>query len=167
MGLPTRIGGWGAVYLHHLRRNPQQWQLLAHDPTVASSAVSELLRFDAPVQATVREALEDVHIAGKTIGQGQRVTVLLGSANRDEDRFRDADTLDLRRSGSRTLSFGHGIHTCLGAALARLEAQVTFSELARRFPNLSIEIEALEWMPSIHFRGLESLPIALIRNSVT
>ena len=163
-GTTTHLLGNGLLALS---RNPQQWQLLAHDPSVVSSAVSELLRFDAPVQATVREALEDVHIGGKTFGQGQRVTVLLGSATRDEDRFRDADTLDLRRSGSRTLSFGHGIHTCLGAALARLEAQVTFSELARRFPNLSIEVAAPEWMPSIHFRGLESLPIALIRNSVT
>jgi len=163
-GTTTHLLGNGLLALG---RNPRQWQLLAHVPSVASSAVSELLRFDPPVQATVREALEDVHIRGKTIGQGQRVTVLLGSANRDEDHFRDADTLDLRRSGSRTLSFGHGIHTCLGAALARLEAQVTFSELARRFPNLSVHVEAPEWMPSIHFRGLESLPIALIRNSVT
>lgn len=163
-GTTTHLLGNGLVALG---RSPQQWQLLARDPSIASSAVSELLRFDGPVQATVREALEDVHIGGKIIGQGQRVTVLLGSANHDESRFRDPDTLDLRRSGARTLSFGHGIHTCLGAALARLEAQVAFSELARRFPNLSIAVEAPEWTPSIHFRGLQSLPIALIRNSLT
>jgi Cytochrome P450 len=89
------------------------------------------------VRATVREALEDVHIGSKTIVQRQRVTVLLGSANRDEDHFPDPDVLDLRRSSVRVLSFGYGIHTCLGAALARLEAQVAFSELARRFPTLA------------------------------
>jgi cytochrome P450 len=151
-GTTTHLLGNGLLALS---RNPQQWQLLVRDPSVASSAVSELLRFDGPVQATVRETLEDVHIGGKTIGQRQRVTVLLGSANRDEDHFPDPDALDLRRSGPRVLSFGHGIHTCLGAALARLEAQVAFSELARRFPNFSIEIEAPEWTPSVHFRGLQ------------
>jgi cytochrome P450 len=163
-GTTTHLLGNGLLALS---QNPRQWQLLAHDPGIAPSAVSELLRFDGPVQSTVRNALEDVHIGGKTIAQGQRVTVLLGSTNRDEVRFPDPDTLDLRRSGARILAFGHGIHTCLGASLARLEAQIAFSELARRFPNLLIEIETPERVPSIHFRGLQKLPVTLVRNSVT
>lgn len=163
-GTTTHLLGNGLLALS---KNPHQWQLLVRDPSLASSAVSELLRFDGPVQATVREALEDVPLGGKLIRQRQHVTVLLGSANRDEDHFPDPNALDLRRSGARALSFGHGIHTCLGAALARLEAQVAFSELARRFPDVSIEIATPEWAPSIHFRGLQSLPIALIRNSAT
>ena len=163
-GTTTHLLGNGLLALS---QNPQQWELLAQEPGIASSAVSELLRFDGPVQSTVRDALEDVAIGGKTIARGDRVTVLLGSTNRDETRFPDPDSLELRRSGARILAFGHGIHTCLGAALARLEAQVAFSELARRFPKLLIEIERPEWAPSIHFRGLQRLPVALARNSVT
>jgi cytochrome P450 len=157
-GTTTHLLGNGLLALS---RNPDQWQLLARDPSIAPSAVSELLRFDGPVQATAREAIEDVSIGGKTIMQEQRVTVLLGSANRDEQRFPNPDTLDLRRTGARMLSFGHGIHTCLGAALARVEAQVAFGELARRYPNLSIETNTAERIPTIHFRGLQSLPVAL------
>ena len=163
-GTTTHLLGNGLLALS---QNPRQWQLLAHDPGIAPSAVSELLRFDGPVQSTVRDALEDVPIGGKTIAQGQHVTVLLGSTNRDEVHFPDPDTLDLRRSGARILAFGHGIHTCLGASLARLEAQVAFSELARRFPNLLIEIETPERVPSIHFRGLQKLAVAFVRNPVT
>ena len=163
-GTTTHLLGNGLLALS---QNPRQWELLGQEPGIASSAVSELLRFDGPVQSTVRDALEDVAIGGKTIARGDRVTVLLGSTNRDETRFPDPDSLELRRSGARILAFGHGIHTCLGAALARLEAQVAFSELARRFPKLMIQIETPEWAPSIHFRGLQKLPVALVRNSVT
>jgi len=163
-GTTTHLLGNGLLALSH---NPEQWQLLARDPAIAPSAVSELLRFDGPVQATVREAIEDVPLGGKIIPRGQRVTLLLGSANRDEARFPDPDRLDLRRSGARLMSFGHGVHTCLGAALARLEAQVAFTELAGRFPNLHIDIETLERAPSINFRGLQRLPVDLKRNSLT
>jgi len=89
------------------------------------------------------------------------VTVILGSANRDESRFPAPDSLDLRRADARPLAFGHGIHTCLGAALARMETQVAFGELARRFPKLEVGGGALEYNPSISFRGLVALPIAL------
>jgi hypothetical protein len=89
------------------------------------------------------------------------VTVILGSANRDESHFPAPDRLDLRRTDARPLSFGHGIHTCLGAALARMETQVAFGELARRFPKLEVGRGELEHNPSISFRGLLALPIAL------
>jgi cytochrome P450 len=124
-------------------------------------AVNELLRYDGPLQATSRQALEDMPLANKLIKRGQQVTVFLGSANRDESRFAQPDTLNLQRMDGRLLSFGHGIHTCLGAALARMEAQVAFSELARRFPNLQVGAGEPEHTPSISFRGLLGLPVSL------
>jgi cytochrome P450 len=105
--------------------------------------------------------VEEVQLADKTIAPGQRVTLLLGSANHDEAHWPEADSLDIQRPVARLLSFGHGIHTCLGAALARMEAQVAFSELARRFPRLTVATDAPERTPSIHFRGLRALPISL------
>jgi cytochrome P450 len=157
-GTTTHLLGNGLLALSC---HPDQWQRLVAAPSLAPTAVNELLRYDGPVQATGREALEDIPLANKTIKRGQYVTVLLGSANRDEARFAEPDLLDLQRSAGRPLSFGHGIHTCLGAALARMETQVAFSELARRFPNLKVDITALEHNPSISFRGLLALPIAL------
>jgi cytochrome P450 len=157
-GTTTHLLGNGLLALS---RYPRQWMYLVSDLSLAPNAVNELLRYDGPVQATTREALEDTELADKTIRQGQRVTLLLGSANHDEDRFQEPDMLDLRRSAVRPLSFGHGIHACLGAALARMEAQVAFSELARRFPHFEISIAAPQHTPSIHFRGLQALPISL------
>ncbi len=157
-GTTTHLLGNGLLALI---RNPSQWQSLVSDFSLIVSAVNELLRYDGPVQATTREALEDVSLGNKIITRGQRVTVLLGSANRDEERFHDPDRLDIRRSAVRLLSFGHGIHTCLGAALARLEAQIVFGELASRFPKLTISVDALQHIPSIHFRGLKALPVNL------
>jgi cytochrome P450 len=157
-GTTTHLLGNGLLALS---RHPEQWNRLVSDPTLGGNAVNELLRYDGPVQATTREALEDISFADKTILRGQRVTVLLGSANHDEDRFQNPDTLDLHRPAVRLLSFGHGIHTCLGAALARMEAQVAFSELALRFPGLEVTTDAPQHTPSIHFRGLQTLPVSL------
>jgi cytochrome P450 len=157
-GTTTHLLGNGLLALS---RFPDQWRYLTANPVMTSNAVNELLRFDGPVQVTGREATEDVPLADRTVARGERVTVLLGSANHDETRFADPDRLDLQRPSVRPLSFGHGIHTCLGAALARMEAQVAFSELARRFPRLSIAADAPQRNPSIAFRGLLSLPVAL------
>jgi cytochrome P450 len=157
-GTTTHLLGNGLLALS---RHPEQWRYLASDPALALNAVNELLRYDGPVQATTREALVDISLAGKTIMQGQRVTVLLGSANHDEERFQNPDTLDLHRPATRLLSFGHGIHTCLGAALARMEAQVAFGELAHRFPGLEVTTDAPQRTYSIHFRGLQALPVSL------
>jgi cytochrome P450 len=157
-GTTTHLLGNG---LFALLRHPDQWKLLVEDPAIAPAAVNELLRFDAPVQATSREALEDVPLGDKVIVKGQRVRVLLGSANRDDAHFNDPDTLDLKRSGARIISFGHGIHACLGVALARLEAQVALPELARRFPRARVLAEAPERTLSVSFRGFQSLPVSL------
>jgi cytochrome P450 len=157
-GTTTHLLGNG---LRALSRHPGQWQRLVAAPTVAPSAVNELLRYDGPVQSTGRQALEDVPMGNKIIKQGQRVTVFLGSANHDEAHFAEPEVLNLQRSDARPLSFGHGIHTCLGAALARMETQVAFSELARRFPKLEVDAAAPEHNPSISFRGLMVLPVEL------
>jgi cytochrome P450 len=157
-GTTTHLLGNGLLALS---RHPRQWAHLVAAPSMAPAAVNELLRYDGPVQATSRQALEDTPLANRLIKRGQQVTVFLGSANHDESRFTEPDTLDLQRTDGRLLSFGHGIHTCLGAALARMEAQVTFSELARRFPNLEVDAGEPEHNPSISFRGLLALPVSL------
>jgi cytochrome P450 len=144
-----------------LLRHPQQWQRLVQQADVTPAAVNELLRFDGPVLGTAREALEEVTLHDRVIRKGDRVSVLLGAANRDERQFDDPDQLDLGRSTGRLLSFGHGVHTCLGAALARLEAQIAFTELARRYPYLTITDDSPPRNPSIAFRGLMSLPVRL------
>jgi hypothetical protein len=157
-GTTTHLLGNGLLALS---RHPEQWARLGAAPLVAPAAVNELLRYDGPVQATGRRALEDFPLANKTIEKGDHVTVILGSANRDELRFPDPDNLDLHRTDARPLAFGHGIHTCLGAALARMETQVAFGELARRFPKLEVDGRTPQHNPSISFRGLVALPIAL------
>jgi cytochrome P450 len=156
-GTTTHLLGNGLLALS---RHPGQWQRLAAAPTVTPTAVNELLRYDGPVQSTGRQALEDIPLGDKIIKQGQRVTVFLGSANHDEAHFAEPEVLNLQRLGERPLAFGHGIHTCLGAALARMETQVAFSELARRFPTLEVAA-APEHIPSISFRGLIALPVEL------
>lgn len=157
-GTTTHLLGNGLLALS---RHPGEWQRLVAAPTVTPTAVNELLRYDGPVQSTGRQALEDIPLADKIIKQGQRVTVFLGSANRDEAHFAEPEVLNLQRLGERPLSFGHGIHTCLGAALARMETQVAFSELARRFPQLEVDTTAPQHNPSISFRGLMALPVEL------
>lgn len=157
-GTTTHLLGNG---LFALLTHREQWDLLVAEPEIVPSAITELLRFDAPVQATGREALEEMELGGKTIAAGERVTVFLGSANRDEQHFPNPDALDLRRPATRILSFGHGIHTCLGAALARMEAQIAFAELSRRYPAMQLQIDTPSRPPSITFRGIQSLPVAL------
>jgi cytochrome P450 len=157
-GTTTHLLGNGLLALS---RHPGEWQRLVAAPTVAPAAVNELLRYDGPVQSTGRLALEDVPLADKIIKQGQHVTVFLGSANHDDAHFAEPEVLNLQRSDGPPLSFGHGIHTCLGAALARMETQVAFSELARRFPKLEVDTAAPEHNPSISFRGLMVLPVEL------
>jgi hypothetical protein len=157
-GTTTHLLGNGLLALS---RHPLEWQQLVAAPSVAPAAVNELLRYDGPVQATGRQALEDISLGNKTIAKGQHVTVLLGSANRDDVHFAEPDNLNLQRTDGRLLSFGHGIHTCLGAALARMEVSVAFSALARRFPRLEVGDGAPEHNPSISFRGLLALPVSL------
>jgi cytochrome P450 PksS len=135
---------------------------LRGNPSLIQSAVEELLRFTAPVfMATERFAREDVTIQGVTIQRGEMTLGVIGSANRDEAVFDKPDTLDLAREPNKHLSFGFGIHYCLGAPLARMEAQIAIKTLLARMPNLRLKgsAQSLRWRPSLMLRGLESLPV--------
>jgi cytochrome P450 len=108
----------------------------------------------------VRVATEDVEIEGTTIKQGDRVHLLLNAANRDAAQFPHPDTLDLLRDPNPHIAFGHGIHYCIGGPLARVEAQVAFATMLRRFDDLALEIDEPEWLDSMTFRGVRSLPVS-------
>ena len=144
-----------------LLQNPDQKQKLFDHPELLSSAIEETMRYDNPVQITYRSALEDAEIDGKTIRAGDLVNTIVGSANRDPKRFTNPDHFDLTRSEGRHLGFGLGIHFCIGAPLVRLEAEVAFQTILRRFPNLQLGAETLEWQEHPIFRGLKSMPVSL------
>ncbi len=144
-----------------LLRDGAAFQRLVEEPRLVTSAVEELLRYDSPVQVTSRMPLEDLEIHGVRIPKGGEVNALIGSANRDPAQFPDPDRLRLARSDNRHLSFGHGVHFCLGAPLARLEGEVVFRELVRRFPRLSMEREDPPRRQGYVMRGLASLPVVL------
>lgn len=143
-----------------LLRNREQWDRLRREPTRLDAAIEELLRFDSPVQATVRVALEDVALAGSTLPAGALVVTVIGAANRDPAVFDEPDRLDIARDAARQhLSFGFGTHFCLGAPLARLEARHAFAGLLTRFPKLRLDGDAVVHRPSPVLRGLEALPV--------
>lgn len=143
-----------------LLRYPDQMQKLKDDPSLITSAVEELLRYDNPVQIVWRVAVENLEIGGKQIRQGQVVNLLIGAANRDPAQFPDPDRLDFSRPENRHAGFGFGIHFCLGAPLARLEGEIALNTVLRRLPHLRLETEALEWQESPTFRGVKALPVA-------
>jgi cytochrome P450 len=146
-----------------LLEHPDQRAELQSDPERISPAIEELLRYDSPVERTLnRWAATDVELGGQTIRRGEGVIVILGSANRDSSRFTDPDTLDLARADVKHIAFGRGSHYCLGAPLARLEAEVALTTLLRRLPGLRLAapVEELSWRPVPLFRSLVSLPVA-------
>ncbi len=142
-----------------LLRNPDQMKLLRDDPSLMENAIEELLRYDSPVQATVRIALEDFEMRGHPIQKGQQVFLLLGAANRDPEKYVDPERLDVTRRDVSHLSFGHGVHFCLGSRLARLEARLALTALLQRFPELRLATDEPEWGDNIILRGLRSLPV--------
>jgi cytochrome P450 len=142
-----------------LLQNPDQLEILRNEPELLPSAMNELMRYDGTVQMVSRIAKEDVEIAGKRIAAGQVVLCLVAAGNRDPAQFSDPDRVDVRRKDSRQLGFGHGIHFCLGAYLARIEGAAAIGALLRRFPRLRLEPHALEWQPNYALRGLRSLPV--------
>jgi cytochrome P450 PksS len=146
-----------------LLAHPQERERWRADPTLGRSAVDELLRFVAPAEtATERYAARDVVVAGTRIPRGELVVAVLASANRDPTRFAQPDELDLGRKPNRHLAFGQGSHFCVGAMLARMEAQLAFEGLLRRAPGLRLAVppEALRWRRSFIIRGLERLPVS-------
>ena len=151
-----------AVY--SLLRHRDQWDLFTSDPAgLVDGAVEELLRFESSVQAEPphRFATEDINLSTATILTGDAVVPLMGAANRDPERFKDPDRLDITRKDVRPLSFGGGIHVCIGQHLARLEANIVLVELARRFPGLQLCDEEPEWLGGITARGLRKLKVRL------
>jgi pimeloyl-[acyl-carrier protein] synthase len=142
-----------------LLTHPAERDRLATDPGLAASAVEELLRYDSPVQLTARHVLADLEVADRRVREGETVLAVLGAANRDPAQFPDPDRLDLTRFPNRRVAFGGGIHFCLGAPLARMEARIALSALLRRFPDLSLAAASPTWRDTITLRGLASLPL--------
>jgi cytochrome P450 len=143
-----------------LLRHPDQLERLRADPSLIPGAVEEFLRYDGPVQFMYRVAGEDLAIGGKPVRRGQLVYVMFGAANHDPAKFPDPDRLDIGRAAEHHLAFGQGLHYCLGAPLARLEAQAAFAALLRRLPALRLDGEALQYQENFELRGLKRLPVA-------
>ena len=146
-----------------LLEHPDELARLGREPSLIGTAVEELLRFAGPAEtATERYAMRDVEIAGTIIPKGELVLAVLASANRDAARFESPDALDIARSSNRHLSFGLGLHHCLGAPLARMEGVVAIGALVARAPRLRLRVEAseLRWRPGFVLRGLEALPVS-------
>lgn len=142
-----------------LYRNRDQLRLLREQPSRIGNAIEEFLRYDSSVQLTGRDALEEADVAGVALPRGRSVIALLGAANRDPAEFERPEELDVTRSGVKPLSFGGGIHHCLGAQLARVEAAEALTALFERLPDLELtEIDAPRWKPTITLRGVTELP---------
>jgi cytochrome P450 len=142
-----------------LLRAPDQLDRWRNDPDLAHTAVEELLRWDSPVQVNLRTALQPVEVAGEALEPGDVVLVLQGGANRDPDRFDHAETLDVGRADNQPLSFGWGIHHCLGAPLARMEGEIVFNSLFDRFDTIELLDDDPAWRPNLTLRGLAALPV--------
>jgi cytochrome P450 len=143
-----------------LLRHPDQFARLHATPDLIDSAVEECLRYDSPVQMTGREVKEDLEIAGRRIQAGERVFTLIGAANRDPAQFPDPDRFDITRADNRHVAFGHGIHFCLGASLARLEAQLAIGTMVQRLPHLQLQTQTPQWRDAFTLRGLQTLPVS-------
>jgi cytochrome P450 len=145
-----------------LMTHPDQLAALRADPSLIDSAIEEFLRYDGPVQIGMfRFATEDIEIGDVTIGKGEMLMLTMTAADRDPARYRDPDTLDIRRDSGGHLAFGHGIHYCLGAPLARLEARVAIPALLDSCPDLSLAVDPadLRWRVSLNVRGVRHLPV--------
>jgi cytochrome P450 len=142
-----------------LLSNRAEWEKLRADPSLVPNAVEEILRFDSSVQMTGRMAFEDVEIGGVTIPKGEQVLNLLGAANRDPERFDDAEEFKVDRRDAPPTSFGGGIHHCLGAPLARMEGEIALATLIKRLPTLKLANDDPDWRLTFTLRGLMTLPV--------
>jgi cytochrome P450 len=143
-----------------LLRHPDQLQRLRENPGLIGTAIEELLRYDGPVQRTARIPDQDITIAGHRIAKGEMVMPFIGAADRDPAQFPNPDRLDIGRTENRHIAFGWGIHFCLGAPLARIEAQAAIGTLVQRFPKLALATDKTEFRPSLTLRGLTQLPVS-------
>ncbi len=141
-------------------RHPEQWERLRADPArMARSATEECLRYDPPVKSTQRIVAEDAELGGRMLRKGQRIRWIMAAANRDPAVFPHPDAFDIGRKPNPHLSFGSGIHYCLGATLARIEGQEVFRALAERFRRFELAGGPVEYQPSLQFRSVKSLPV--------
>ena len=147
--------GNGLLSLHKF---PEQWRKLVANPALAASATEEILRYESSLIGSNRTAFRDVQLGGKTIKAGQRILTLLAAGNRDPEVFDAPDIFDIERKGPKHLSFGGGIHFCVGAELARLEGEIALTSLVTRFPNLEVDLGSARWrQEGFMFRGLTQL----------
>ncbi|MFI2371959.1 cytochrome P450 [Streptomyces sp. NPDC018833] len=151
----TTANGWWTLFRH-----PEQLAELRADHSLLSTAVEELMRYDTPLQLFERWVLDDIEIDGTVIPRGSELALLFGSANRDAERFARPDDLDLARTDNPHVSFGAGIHYCLGAPLARIELAASFGELLREAPRMRLVAEP-EWKPGFVIRGVRELRVEL------
>ena len=171
-GFATLLGGAGAETVTKLvgnaivqfARNPDQWQKLLDDRSKVPAAVEEVLRFEAPTQYNVRYSLKDAHLHGVTIPAGNAVFLLGGSANRDPDAFTDADEFDIDRdrTEAQNLGFGYGVHSCLGAALARLESAVALEKLLDVMPRYEVIWDGCKRVSMTNVAGWSNVPVRVL-----
>lgn len=154
---PARLIGNAAVALLRNRTALEQLQV---EPRIWETAVEELMRFDTPVQAVSRTVVQDTELAGRTLRRGEVVVVLLGAANHDPARFSEPDDLHIERRPNPHLCFGHGLHSCLGSSLVRLEIRIALSRLVERYPGIRLAAEPVH-RPNVTMRGLDRLPVHL------
>ncbi len=152
----NRLIGWmGKV----LAENPDQRRELVEDRSLISNAIEELLRFEPPTPHVARYVAHDVELHDQTVPAGSAMICITGSANRDGDKYEDPDRFDIHRRIGQHLTFGYGIHFCLGAALARMEGRVTLDEVLKRFPQWEVDLDNIRRAPTSTVRGWESLPV--------
>jgi cytochrome P450 len=145
--------------LYTLLRHPDQLQVLRDDPSLMAGAVEEMLRFESPLQRNPRRVAEDMEYGGEQLRKGDFILQLLGSANRDPAYFPEPDRFDIHRRPNRHIAFGQGIHFCLGAPLARLEAPIAIGTILRRMPHLRLKTSSIEWAPHPLLRAMPALPV--------
>jgi cytochrome P450 len=150
--------------VYALLKHPEQLEELRGDAALIPNAVEEFLRYESPLNlSTLRYTTEPVEIGDTVVPAGEVVFLALSSANRDPDRFAEPDRLDIRRNAATHLAFGHGIHHCVGAPLARMEGEIVLARLLDRFPRWEAAepLDRLNWRYTLQFRGLERLPVRL------
>lgn len=172
-GFATLLGGAGAETVTKLlgnaavifARNPDQWQKLADDRSKIPGAVEELLRYEGPVQYNVRYTLKEAHVSGGVIPAGKPVFLIGAAANRDPDAFTDADTFDIERDQTEAqhLGLGYGIHSCLGAALARMESRIALEKLLDFMPRYEVDWEGLQRVHMQNVAGWQNVPVKVLR----
>jgi pimeloyl-[acyl-carrier protein] synthase len=145
------------VYL--LLKHPEQLLKLKDDPSLGPNAIEEMLRYEPPVQLMPRFALEDTEFFGKTIKKNQLIVPMIASANRDPAANDNPDDIDISRENIKHVSFGHGIHLCLGLSLARLEGRIAINILLERFPDMTLVDQKIVWTPLPLVRGMDNLVV--------